>query len=1197
MATYTGTENKDYLYGSAGPDTIYGRGGDDQIFGSGGSDWLYGEEGDDFISLVYSIAPGDVVRAFGGADNDLFYIGLNGQGGGRLEAEGGDGDDVWWMLYLQSVNAVLTLGQGRDSIRISGGYQALGGAMITAADFATGDSGDRIEWDYYLYHKLAGWDRTSNPFAAGYLRLFESGADTLLQVDFDGAAGPGAFFTLVTFQNVTASALTAQNLGGYSSDGATIVGLTLAGREIRDEIRGSSAGDLIEGLGGDDRILGALGDDILVGGEGNDDLQGEDGDDTLRGGIGNDMLVAGAGNDDLFGGEGDDLIHSFDGGTDEIYGEEGNDTIIFDQSSSNPSTGSFVSGGAGDDKITVRFSAEGGVATFDAGEGADLVTLGYVYETTISVTLGAGIDRLRLEPGVTSYYGSTVIEDFAPEEGETIDWLPYIAESFYNWDGDANPFANGMARLIQDGADTLMQVDRHAGGSWYSGNYTTIITFRNVDVSQFTAATMGGYAPDGSVPAALNLTGTVADERLDGDVGADIIDGAGGQDTLFGGAGHDTLRGGEGDDTLNGELGDDLLEGGDGADVLNGGTGRDRLYGGDGDDRLAAGQSGATDHLYGEGGNDTLFLSYWGSVGGGSNPDQRFASGGTGDDTIYVHAGAYSTIAIEGNDGSDTVILQEVWASSATMTLGAGRDTLRLDRYYRYSNADDVIVTDFAAGPDGDRLDWDGFLGSYLTGWDKVSNPFGLGYVRLLQSGGDTLVQMDWDAGGTRSAFVTLLTLKNVSAGTLDAGNFDGFDPHAPFQIKGTDGPDTLTGTAGRDAVDGGNGSDVLRLYQGGDDRVLAGDGNDSIFFGGSLNAADLVDGGSGIDTLVVQVDYGAGLLLGANVFNIENLSILAGSNTNFGEPGTNRYDYVLTIHDANFAAGVQARINGAALLEGEDFTFDGSAETDAKFVVYGGKGTDTLTGGLGNDIFFYAEERFATGDTVNGGPGYDGMFLRGNYTIDFNAPGYTGLFTNIENLTLTSATDERYARGGGTEFDYDLVLSDAIVRPGETLTVSGALLMATETMILDASQEVDGLLRLFGGRADDILKGGANADLIHGNLGADSLTGNGGADVFRYDGTADSTPGAMDRIADFTPGADKIDLGRIDANSAAAGDQAFSWIGSSAFSGTAGELRAYEQSGTWFVEGDVNGDGLADLVIELTLQGPAPLGAGDFLP
>ena len=194
------------------------------------------------------------------------------------------------------------------------------------------------------------------------------------------------------------------------------------------------------------------------------------------------------------------------------------------------------------------------------------------------------------------------------------------------------------------------------------------------------------------------------------------------------------------------------------------------------------------------------------------------------------------------------------------------------------------------------------------------------------------------------------------------------------------------------------------------------------------------------------------------------------------------------------------------------------------------------------------------------------------------------------------SATDERYARGGGTEFDYNLILSNAIVKPGETLTVSGNLLMATETMIVDASQETDGLLRLFGGRANDTLKGGANADLIHGNLGADILTGNGGADTFRYDGTADSNSGSRDRITDFTPGTDKIDLSRVDANSLAAGDQGFTWIGSSAFSGSAGQLRAYQQNGFWFVEGDVNGDAVADLVIALTLQGSTPLGQGDFL-
>ncbi|HYG46513.1 MAG TPA: pre-peptidase C-terminal domain-containing protein, partial [Allosphingosinicella sp.] len=183
----------------------------------------------------------------------------------------------------------------------------------------------------------------------------------------------------------------------------------------------------------------------------------------------------------------------------------------------------------------------------------------------------------------------------------------------------------------------------------------------------------------------------------------------------------------------------------------------------------------------------------------------------------------------------------------------------------------------------------------------------------------------------------------------------------------------TLTGNAAGNVVTAGSGNDGLHLWVGGgNDMVDAGAGMDNIFFGATLTSADVVNGGAGVDTLVVQGPYGS-LTLTANITQIENLSILAGSNTAFGEPGTNRHDYVLTTHDSNFAAGVQARINAAALLEGEDFTFNGSAETDASYVVYGGKGKDTLLGGLGNDIFFYAEERFASGDTVNGGAGYDG--------------------------------------------------------------------------------------------------------------------------------------------------------------------------------------------------------------------------------
>jgi Ca2+-binding RTX toxin-like protein len=123
-------------------------------------------------------------------------------------------------------------------------------------------------------------------------------------------------------------------------------------------------------------------------------------------------------------------------------------------------------------------------------------------------------------------------------------------------------------------------------------------------------------------------------------------------------------------------------------------------------------------------------------------------------------------------------------------------------------------------------------------------------------------------------------------------------------QLYGDSGNDQIDGGAGNDRVDGGAGNDVLHLWKGGgDDVALGGSGNDTFFFGGALTSADVVGGGEGTDTLVLQGPYGA-LVLSPNVTQIENISILGGGNTAFGEPGTNRHDYVLTTHDSNFAAG-----------------------------------------------------------------------------------------------------------------------------------------------------------------------------------------------------------------------------------------------------------------------------------------------------
>jgi hypothetical protein len=71
----------------------------------------------------------------------------------------------------------------------------------------------------------------------------------------------------------------------------------------------------------------------------------------------------------------------------------------------------------------------------------------------------------------------------------------------------------------------------------------------------------------------------------------------------------------------------------------------------------------------------------------------------------------------------------------------------------------------------------------------------------------------------------------------------------------------------------------------------------------------------------------------------------------------------------------------------------------------------------------------------------------------------------------------------------------------------------------------------------------------------------------------------------------DKIDLSAIDANSAAAGNQAFNFIKTD-FTGTAGQVRF--DASTGLVLADVNGDSLVD--IEIQVLGAPVIVASSFV-
>jgi hypothetical protein len=452
--------------------------------------------------------------------------------------------------------------------------------------------------------------------------------------------------------------------------------------------------------------------------------------------------------------------------------------------------------------------------------------------------------------------------------------------------------------------------------------------------------------------------------------------------------------------------------------------------------------------------------------------------------------------------------------------------------------------------------------------------------------------------------------LTNTAGGETGASNTQGSDSFT-YTLQGGNtttvtvtingvatADDWLVGTSGNDIITGTPNGDFFMLQQGGNDIAVGLGGGDAFYFGSALTAADQVNGGGGNDQLAIQGDYSAGLTLGAaNLIGVETLVVMTHSDNRFGGGSVNPYSYNITTVEANVAAGQQLLVNASTLQAGENFTFNGSAETDGTFFIYGGKGNDTLTGGAGADVFFFAEDgRFGSGDHVDGGAGQDVMVLRGNYAITLTGTE----IVHVETVVMMSGADARFY-APGTPFSYDITTADSTVAAGVTMTFNGAGLGANETFHFNGSAESDGAFRLFGGAGDDVLVGGAGGDLLYGGLGADTLTGGGSADGFRYQSVAESTATSMDHILDFRLG-DIIDLLKIDADTTQAGDQAFTFMnGATSFTGNghAGELIAVDNGGgIWTVSGDVNGDGVADFQLSVTVADSAThsLTASDFL-
>lgn len=211
----------------------------------------------------------------------------------------------------------------------------------------------------------------------------------------------------------------------------------------------------------------------------------------------------------------------------------------------------------------------------------------------------------------------------------------------------------------------------------------------------------------------------------------------------------------------------------------------------------------------------------------------------------------------------------------------------------------------------------------------------------------------------------------------------------------------------------------------------------------------------------------------------------------------------------------------------------------------------------------------------------------------DVNAPGtfyesiwdaggtdmiaYTG--TRDAFIDLRPATLQ-YEEGGGGRVAYAYGIHGGFTI-ANGVTIENALGGAGN----DVLNGNDAANRLLGRGGNDAVDGGGGADTLVGGAGRDTLTGGSGADRFLYQALAESRVGAgRDVLVDFAQGSDTIDLTGIGATR---------FIGTAAFSGTAGDVRFASFAGATIVELDANGDRLADLQLELT--GESALTLDDF--
>lgn len=466
-------------------------------------------------------------------------------------------------------------------------------------------------------------------------------------------------------------------------------------------------------------------------------------------------------------------------------------------------------------------------------------------------------------------------------------------------------------------------------------------------------------------------------------------------------------------------------------------------------------------------------------------------------------------------------------------------------------DVDSLLETYVLAGPDqisGSNYD-DGLLGYGGDDWiygnqgnDYIDGGSGADFMDggpgnntfVVDNAGDTVM------GGGADTILLQLSLAGTSYTAPDTiENIRNVAGSGAWLI-GNSLNNTLTGANGvADTLNGRDGDDILNGGSGGGDAMYGGTGNDIFYVDNSTDFVsdntDTVTVGGGVDEVRSSITY---TLNDATRLDIENLRLTG--TTSINATG-NALANVMT---GNSAANV---LNGLA-------------------------GADTMRGGDGNDIYFVEN----SGDRV----------------LETSASGGVDTIRSSITLTLGSYVENLQLLGTEAINGSGNALANRLTGNGEANLLFGR--DGNDTLSGNGGNDA-----LYGGSGADNLLGGVGDDWLEGGTGQDRMTGGADADmfVFRAGDLSGLTGSTCDRIADFSHAdSDQIRLNGIDANSAngAGTNDAFTFIGTSAFHHVAGELRYQEINGNTYVYGDTDGNGIADIMIRL--DGSHALVSGDFV-